>query len=124
MPITMSAHGNAFYSEQVVPISFIDDEGRFYTVGSQLDSGVPRGWGRTFRLSGWYHIAITNITHYETAPMTAAPMFIDDVLILISSSGMNFNEIHIWEGGSFLWTDRRHSPRRLICDSFRETQAD
>jgi hypothetical protein len=100
MPKTiLCAHGNAFCSEQLVPVSFFDGDGRFLFVDFRLDSGTPRGWGRTFNLSGWYHVAIPNITYYDDAQM-----FIHEILILFRSSNMTFNQIDIWEGGSFLWS--------------------
>lgn len=98
--ITMSVHGNAFCSQQLVSNYFPVSEGGYSAI-SIPDQGEPWGWGRTFRQTGWYHVALPNIIAFENQPM-----YVHEVLIKKETRNMRFNEVHMWQGGEFFWTGR------------------
>jgi hypothetical protein len=88
--ITMTVHGNAFCSEQLV-ISPNPD------VPVMVNSGSPHGWARTFGQVEWYHVAIPNITYFD-----GARMFLDKVLILMFRTNIRFDRADMGVASRFL----------------------
>ena len=99
--ITMCVHGNAFCSQQDVARPFADFDGTYFWPNDVVvsDQGTPWGWGRTFFQGGWYHVALPIIVDFE-----GLPTYVDEVTILLDRQSMDFNELHLWEGGVFFWT--------------------
>ena len=60
--ITMSVHGNAFCSEQMINLVGSDSTGGLIYGGFVTDWGLAPGWGRTFFQSGWYHLPRPYVT--------------------------------------------------------------
>jgi len=97
--ITTSIHGNAFCSEQYRPLFGYDLVGNYVQTGAAADWGDARGWGRTFTLSGWYHVAIPTPMYVD-----GQAYYLDEVIILHSKSDrMVFDEVHLYIAGSFIW---------------------
>lgn len=92
-----SVHGNAFVSEQLAFNATVRGYGADDTVA---DVGDARGWGRTFRRSGWYHVALPSLTQVDGSPRYLEEFFIEH----IRTPRMRFDEVHVWDGPRLLWT--------------------